>query len=316
MIRYLKHEDIDLQKWDGCIKQSFNGLIYGYSWFLDLVADNWDALVDEDYERVFPLTWRKKYGICYLHQPFFTQQLGIFSKTILTGEVVEQFINNIPERFRLVEINLNSHNKLHSSHYHVRNNLNHELDLIGPYEQLARSYSENTRRSIRKATLKNLSVMNDIRPDDVIDLFRANRGQTVRNLKEPDYKRFKRLVYTCIHKGKAQVWGVFSPENNLCAGAVFLFGHNKVIFLFSGIDAYGRSNGAMPFLIDSFIREHAQTHQTLDFEGSNDPSLARFYKSFGSTETHYPFIRINRLPLAFRILKKLQTAIGNLRTAI
>jgi hypothetical protein len=52
----------------------------------------------------------------------------------------------------------------------------------------------------------------------------------------------------------------------------------------------------MFLLIDSFIREHAGQALTLDFEGSNDPNVARFYKSFGAAECNYYKITINRLP--------------------
>jgi hypothetical protein len=61
------------------IARSFNGIVYAYSWYLDIVSPGWDALVKDDYKSVMPLTWRKKYGIKYLYQPFFTQQLGVFS---------------------------------------------------------------------------------------------------------------------------------------------------------------------------------------------------------------------------------------------
>ena len=37
-IQYLVHKDIDKQKWDDCITRSANGLIYGYSFYLDHMA--------------------------------------------------------------------------------------------------------------------------------------------------------------------------------------------------------------------------------------------------------------------------------------
>ena len=63
MIKYLKYEHIDKEKWDECIEQSFNGVIYAYSWFLDVVCEEWEALVEGDYERVFPINFRKKAGV-------------------------------------------------------------------------------------------------------------------------------------------------------------------------------------------------------------------------------------------------------------
>ncbi len=98
MIRYIKYEDIDKDQWDDCISHSFNGNIYAYSWYLDVVAEQWDALIENDYERVFPLTWKKQFGVKFLYQPFFTQQLGVFSKNILTVKNVEEFIKAITKR--------------------------------------------------------------------------------------------------------------------------------------------------------------------------------------------------------------------------
>ena len=62
MINYIEHKDIDFKKWDSCVANSLNRLIYGFSWYLDVVCNDWDALVYNDYEAVFPLPKRKKWG--------------------------------------------------------------------------------------------------------------------------------------------------------------------------------------------------------------------------------------------------------------
>ncbi len=54
MIKYVSHEVIDREKWDKCIDNSTNGLVYAYSWYLDLICDEWNALIENDYESVFP----------------------------------------------------------------------------------------------------------------------------------------------------------------------------------------------------------------------------------------------------------------------
>src|ERR1700759_1778470 len=75
MISYLSHSDIDKLRWDACISHAQYSIIYGYSWYLDMVSPGWDALVDDDYQSVFPLTWKKKFGLYYLSQPNFAQHL-------------------------------------------------------------------------------------------------------------------------------------------------------------------------------------------------------------------------------------------------
>ena len=65
-IKWLRSGSIDRQKWDQCIDRAGNGRIYGYSWYLDIMSNNWDALVLGDYQLIMPLPWRKKYGIRYI----------------------------------------------------------------------------------------------------------------------------------------------------------------------------------------------------------------------------------------------------------
>ncbi len=84
MIHYQENYQLNKQKWDACIAKSFNGIIYAYSWYLDIVSPGWKGLVEDDYISVMPLCSRKKIGISYLFQPFFTQQHGVFSTAKLT----------------------------------------------------------------------------------------------------------------------------------------------------------------------------------------------------------------------------------------
>jgi hypothetical protein len=295
VIRYIERNHIDEDKWNACISKAFNGNLYGYSWFLDIVGEHWDALVENDYERVFPLVFKKKLGIAWIYQPFFTQQLGLYSTTKLDDLSLSEFITAIPSAFKQIVINLNTLNKAETGKFKLFPQLNHELDLIHDYDKIREGYSENLVRNIKKAEKAGLTLSKNIKPDDIIDLFRLNRGKDITHLHDKDYIRIKRIAYTCMYKGLANIQGVYDTQNQLVAGAFFIRSNNKAIFLFSGLCDEGRKHGAMPFLIDSFIRSHAGQHLTFDFDGSNDPDLARFYKSFGSRECVYQRLEIDRM---------------------
>ncbi|MDP4600608.1 MAG: hypothetical protein NWS84_05650, partial [Polaribacter sp.] len=90
MILYLKRAALDVEKYDLCIENSIQSRIYAFSWYLDIVADHWDVLVLNDYEAVMPLPWKKKFGLKYITQPYFCQQLGIFSKEEISEEIQRQ----------------------------------------------------------------------------------------------------------------------------------------------------------------------------------------------------------------------------------
>ncbi|MEN8226284.1 MAG: hypothetical protein ABFS05_13080 [Bacteroidota bacterium] len=312
MIKYLKYDHIDKEKWDDCVDNSFNGVIYAYSWFLDVVCEEWEGLVEDDYERVFPINFKNKMGVNIVFQPFFTQQLGVISQTELSPAVVNAFLNAIPAKYRVVDLNLNVHNKPDLSAYTFSPQVNHELDLIGDYESIRKNYAQNTKRNLKKAESAGLSITKGVKPDEVIHLFRDNRGKDVKVLKEISYLKLKRLIYTCIYKGKGQVYGVYTADNILCAAAVFFESNKKTVFIFSGLSQEGREKRAMFFLIDNFIRENANKHLTLDFDGSNDEALSRFYKGFGSTRINFVRVSRNTLPLlikvSFRLYRRIRSA--------
>ncbi len=305
MIKYLKHEDINFKLWDKCIENSINGYIYAYSWYLNIVAGEWDAIVEDNYVRVFPLPYRKKYGIKYIYQPPFTQQLGLFSSTLQGLAKLHEFIIAIPKEFKLVEINLNKFYQLHSrKEYFLVENTNIELELTADYKTLTSKYSKNLKRNIKKAHNNNLQLNKHVKPEDLISLFKANKGDELKIYSHDDYVKLGRLMYMLLHKGKAIIYGAMSGENNLLAAAIFLRDHQRYIFLFSGLSNKGKEMAAMPFIINEFIDEFSYSQMILDFEGSNNTNLARFYKSFGAKEFKYYGLRFYRFPFMINSIVK------------
>jgi hypothetical protein len=296
MIRYLRHKEIDPEKWDRCIGQSVNGIVYACSWYLDIVSPGWEALVQDDYTSVFPLTGTSKMGIHYLRQPFFTQQLGLFSTALLSEEAVTAFLDAIPTKYRFAEINLNSFNRVDPKRFDTVVRRNHELQLVQPYDTLAARYSLNTQRNIRKAVASGVTVKRKVDADDLIRLFRENFGKKEGKLAYRDYLVITRLITHSLRNSAGIIMGASPDERSLDAAAFFLKDRSRFIFLFSATNFATRDNGAMFLLVDTFIREHCNRPVLLDFEGGNDPGLGRFYKSFGAAETGYPAVRINRLP--------------------
>ena len=303
LIKHLNHSEIDKTKWDNCIANSFNGIIYAYSWYLDVLCESWDALIMGDYEYVFPITYRKKYGIHYLYQPFFNQQLGVFTTKKLSEEIVDAFISAIPDKFKYIHINLNKFNKLSRNDFKYKSNITCELYLIGSYEEIRKNYSENLIRNIKNANKNKLIISNEVSPEQIINLFRKNKGKEIKNLKENDYEKLKKLFSVIQSKGKGHIWAAFK-DDKLCAGIFFIESNNKIIFLFSGSNKLAHKTGAMSFLVDSFIQKNAQRNLTLDFGGSNNANLARFYKSFGSKEYSYLQIKKNNLSWIIKWIKK------------
>lgn len=308
MIKYLTHNNIDKTRWDECIRRSFNGNIYAWSWYLDIVHPQWEALIENNYERVMPLTGNRKFGINYLFQPFFTQQLGIFSTSQLTEDIVLNFVNAIPKKYRLTEIRLNAYNKVNYGIDYFKKHRNIELDLIYNYQTIYNNYSSNTKKNLKKANKNILYLNRDVNPEVVINLFRSNKGKDVKHWKDKEYQRLLTLINTAIEKECCFVYGVSDENNDTIAAAVFMVSHDRITFLFSGNDKNNKDKNAWTFLIDSVIKEFCEMPLTFDFEGSDNEGLARFYKGFGGKEVYYPEIKRNNfrgiLKFAYQLMAK------------
>jgi hypothetical protein len=293
MIRHLGHNEIDKAAWDECLLGSANGMIYGCSWYLDIVSPGWNALILDGYKAVMPLPWKSKFGIQYLYQPFFCQQLGVFGKDCSEG-LVRQFLHSIPRRYRYVDIYLNENNRIGSNAFNAEERATQYLDLSPGYSAVYEGYEAKLKRDIRKAGECGLHV-EEIMPSDVVEMFRTALGNTLRDLRENDYTVLLALIKAATEKGLARNLGV-RANGRLCASACFFDYGRRVMYFKSSSLEEGRKVRAMHFLLDHCIQSRAGSDKTFDFVGSVVPSIQSFFKSFGAQDRFYQHIRINNLP--------------------
>ena len=303
MINYLEHNAIDKAKWDALIAECGN--IYAYSWYLDIVHPGWEALVEDDYQSVMPLTGGKKFGVNYLFQPYFAQQLGLFSKSTLTAETMEAFLRAIPSKYRFAEIRLNEGNGLEESVQGVEYHRNVLLNLNQEYEAIRSNYHQNTKRNLAKAEDHNLQLVTSVIPYHVVALFRDNRGALLDKWGDVEYNVLTHLAKTAQRRNSAFMLGVSEKGvGQLLCAAIFMKTKGRITFLFSGLTEEGKQRQAMTYLLDQVIQQYAHQPITFDFEGSDDENLARFYLGFGGNETKYPSYCFNMLsPIGKALLK-------------
>jgi len=293
-IYYLHHKDIDKKKWDACIDKAANGLIYPYSFYLDAMSENWDALVADDYEKVMPLAWKKKYSIFYLYQPRFTASLGVFGNDI-SAEVVILFLQNIPRKFKYWDFYLNKSNLFSLPEFPMYERHNYILPLTENYEKIRKRYATSHQRNIKRSVQYGNTVKTQINIEEIIELSKI-QSRNFSSLQDDDFSNFKSLFKYLKEQNQAVTYGVYSAQNKLVASCVFLFSHGRAYYILVGNHPDGKTSGASHLLIDAFIRDYSGTGIVLDFEGSSITSLAFFYKNFGAQLEKYPGIKMNRLP--------------------
>lgn len=301
-IKIIPNKEINFIKWDNCVRASVNSIVYAETWYLDIVCPEWQGIIADDYDIVMPICAKRKYLINYVYQPYFTQQLGLFTPHLLTIELVDYFLGFIPYNF--VEMNLNTLNKVSTTFYNKMERINYELDLPPKYDILKSNYSNYTKRNLRKAIKNKLSVIKGISVASFTEFYKQMISPLVPELKKEHYLILTKIISQAIRKGKGQIISSYSAKNTLLASAFILQSSGRVILLAHAVNQEGKESGAVFTIIDKFIEENAQKAIILDFEGSNIPGIANFFAGFGATPVKYWHIKKNTLHPLIKLFKK------------
>jgi len=297
MIVYLERKQLDIKKYDTCITNSLQSKVYAFSWYLDCVAENWGALILDDYVAVMPLPKKKRYGIEFLYQPEWVQQLGLFSENEISQKAMSSFIKENPFVF-LFYYNFNTQN-LNLKHRRKSIKINYELNLNEKYDTINKKYRKDRKKSLRKATESGLYFDNKNDAKGLIQLYQE--VFQLLNFKDKSFNILQELIKFCIIKKYGFQRNIYM-SNQIVARGFFILFQNRIYYLFGASNEAGKKNGATTFMIDSVIKQFSETKTIFDFEGSSIPTIGNFYKSFGSKNTPYPVFEPRK---GFILIKKL-----------
>lgn len=302
-MKYLPNHLINKDEWDYCIQSSSNRRIYAMSFFLDIFSPRWQAMILDDGNAVMPVTWSRKFGVSYVFQPIFVQQLGFFILNESYSGALPLFIDKLSLSFRFIDISLNEMNDINHENYQAVKMNNYLLRLNKSYDSLRQDYNKNTRRNIIKAERLGVVLLPHYTPAEIVKLFILNNGRGYRNIRKENYRRLVCLIERGLSEGFVQVKAARARNGDIIAAACFLEDFDRYIFYFSANTEEGRRQGAMFLLIDSFIKQYSGAGKLVDFNGSMNPNMARFYKGFGAEASFYQRLKINRLGFPLNYLK-------------
>jgi len=281
-----------------------NTLIYAKAFYLDAMAGKWDALVLNNYEAVMPLTLRKKWGITYLYQPAFTQQLGVFFSESEGNEIVEAFLAQAVSHFKFIEINLNYQNRptQKKGSFSARNNF--VVSLSKSYEDIRQTYPGFTIKHLKRAAKAKLTYEASTNYLSVVKLYKKLYQHRMAHIKDDDFHNFSSICKKLFEQNELIVRNVLSEAGEVMAAGIFLLDRNRMYNMTSCITQQGKKLQANYFFFDELIREFSNSAFLLDLEGSDIKGIADFYNHFIPENQPYQFFKINNLPPVLRLFKK------------
>ncbi|HQQ94613.1 MAG TPA: hypothetical protein PLQ93_08675 [Bacteroidia bacterium] len=289
MFQLVQHTQIDLERWNNTVMSSAFPSLFAQSFFLDAVAPGWDALVWGDYQTVFPLCSKRKYGIPYLPQPLFTGQLGLFGK--IDPERETALYAYLKKTFRLVEYELNCMHKLNPDGFRTMRTF--VIDYNKPIV-----YNQNTKRNISKARQLGLSVT---LLDQAVALKHAHLYldpflSTNLGFGTQALAVFHHLLKACSEQGKLHSLQVNDERGDVRAIAHFVISPSHVVYLKGTNLDKTENSGSMHLLMHHAIMQFKQEDRIFDFAGGTIQGIGNFFKGLGGEELKYPKFMHSSLP--------------------
>jgi hypothetical protein len=302
-IIYLQHHQVDKQQWDNCIRSAANTLIYGYSFYLDALAPGWNAVVDENYKWVMPLPNKRKFGISYLYQPPFVQQLGVFAKS-LQDVPLKEIAQLLQTHYRFCEVQWNYATPgLSDNSIQQTPATNFILDLNSTYEPIRERYTKDLKRNLQRGSRFQFTFK---AIDDYalcIRLYRQYYGERIPHVKSKDYAAFAEACKCAAANDMLICRQVVNENDEVLALALLLNDGKRLYNMMNTTTAAGRKTEANHVLLDAIIKEFSGQDLIFDFEGSDLDGVKAFYRNFAPANQPYYHIKYNLLPWPVRLLK-------------
>jgi hypothetical protein len=295
-IYYLKNKQIDKTRWDEVVDASPNGLIYAYSWYLDILADHWDALIMGDYEMIMPLPWKYKYGLQLIYTPFFIQRLGVFSKHKITIDVYAAFLKAIPCKFRYINLSLFVEESIPLKNVLLkRKRTNFILQIDKPYEDIRKGYSRNVKRILNNNVNCRFRWSDDL--SGIVKNYQNSlKGKVFHNM-EKSFKLIAEAAQVALEKGHLIPCELVGEDEEVLASFLFFTSHERAYSIIGSQTEKGVLLNATYRLMDCFFQTYCQQIKIFDFEGSDIPGIAEFFKKWGSQPEYYSQICLTRFPI-------------------
>lgn len=254
-------------------------------WVQDALHSNWVYVLNDQHQILLRLPVVRKLGLKAYLQPLFIRDLDLLAD--LSAAQCNDLTTFLRRRsFLHLNISINN-NELRGG----QTGKFQKLELSGDIDLLRAGYSENVKRSLKKA--KDLQLQ-EISFSDFQSFFIKQKGEDLGNLNAAAWLRLEKLAAAASKKDSFYCCGTYAQKELLAVGLFFKW-KKQLYFMKGTLNDQGKKCGALVFLIDAVLEKHVTSFEALDFIGSNQESIAAFYKKFGAVDHRYMIIK-GRVP--------------------
>jgi hypothetical protein len=260
-IRFIPQDELDKQLYNSCVHFATNGSLYGYDWFLNATAKEWDLLVEvenESWVSVMPLPHVNNWwGRRKLEQPRLIPELAIYSVKPLSPKRIQAFWDTLPETLRGGELTVEPASvPKDSGRFTVGTAGGSALLLSQPYEEIIGDFSPEYHEGLIRAQEANLRPGSSFKPERLANFWLEVNGKSAEN--EWTFHAMQRLMYQVLHRSWGGTHAIENQEGDLLAMTFIVYSHSRIFPLFTVESPAGKAVGALTYLWDNLLKTHAE----------------------------------------------------------
>jgi len=302
-VRYIENSKINRKKWDLCIKEAINIDLVAFSWFLDSVCEDWDALVFDDYKAVMPLPFVRQGRFELLKQPILTKYLGVYSVELFTEKLVNSFLEAIPPKFKRCSLGLGPFTPLEMPLVDYSKNV-YELDLVTDFKLIKQGFSPEATRRVEHAKKAGLVVEHELPAKYFVEILKHYPHNNSKTYTESELRKISSVISSALRYGLGEVVAIYTPKKKLCAAGFFLSYINQSALMLCSITNSGKDRRADYLMIYEYIKKKSFKPETLSFYLDNYSRHDKIADYFGAQPVVFGKYRRNTMSLWQRVVAR------------
>lgn len=272
--------------------------LFEEDYWLDSVAPKaWQA--EEVYENGelvgrLPYIIKKKAGLSYLTLPPLTPWLGPWIKPS-DGKYTKQLSNQHQIQSKLLDQlpkvqskaiycapELTNMMAFHWAGYDLGLGYTYRIECLNDLDAVWSNFRDNIRRECRKAE-KKVGIQTESNVGRLVTCIEktfSRQRKALGNLR-PVIERVEDVM---VRRGQSRMYFAIDSQDRVHAAVYIVFDERCAFYLAGGGDPELRNSGAHSLLLWHAIKNCAEYTQKFDFEGSMNPQIERFFRSFNAQQ--------------------------------
>jgi hypothetical protein len=237
LIKFVKYKNVDLKKWDSCVRKSINKDVTALSGYLDIACKKWDALILDDYKAVMPLPKNRRIFFNNYSTNFLVPQLGIYGNNI-SLDTLSGFLKQLKRKSYSLDYKLNKYNYKNKLEQKLKRTTAYEFDI----------YSKENIQISKKYYCKNRISNNEI-----IKFIENNTIISNINISDFNPDIFRKILAYTIRRGIAYYYTAYDNRNNIIGFAFFIKSFSKDKLIFTAIREKNTISEIFKFLLNCHL---------------------------------------------------------------